>query len=62
MRGAARVKFCEKGVVVNQKPLELMERVIRLSSEPGDLVWEPFGGAFTAAPGRTSAGTAVRGG
>jgi site-specific DNA-methyltransferase (adenine-specific) len=32
-----------------------MERVLRLSSEPGDLAWEPFGGLFTVAlaAGRT---------
>ncbi len=31
----------------NQKPIELMERIVRTSSEPGDLVWEPFGGLCT---------------
>ena len=28
----------------NQKPLVLMERLITASSDPGDVVWEPFGG------------------
>ncbi|MFD6093954.1 DNA methyltransferase [Oerskovia sp. NPDC060338] len=29
---------------LNQKPLDLMERLIAASSQPGDVVWEPFGG------------------
>jgi DNA modification methylase len=33
----------------HQKPLALMERILRLSSEPGDMVWEPFGRLCTAA-------------
>ncbi len=43
MRGAARVKLRGESAHPNQKPLALMERVLRLSSEPADLVWEPFG-------------------
>lgn len=34
---------------INQKPLELMERIINASSEEGDVIWEPFGGLCTAA-------------
>lgn len=34
---------------LNQKPLRLIERIIRASSDEGDLVWEPFGGLCTAA-------------
>lgn len=33
----------------NQKPLDLMERIIAASSDKGDVVWEPFGGLFSAA-------------
>jgi site-specific DNA-methyltransferase (adenine-specific) len=33
----------------NQKPLKLMERIIRAASDPGDTVWEPFGGLCSAA-------------
>jgi site-specific DNA-methyltransferase (adenine-specific) len=33
---------------LNQKPLDLTEMIIRASSEEGDVVWEPFGGLFTA--------------
>jgi DNA modification methylase len=30
-----------------QKPRALMERIIKASSNPGDLVFDPFGGTFT---------------
>lgn len=29
---------------LNQKPLEFMERLVAAVTEPGDVVWEPFGG------------------
>lgn len=32
----------------NQKPLALMKRQILAASEPGDVVWEPFGGLMSA--------------
>lgn len=32
-----------------QKPLELMERIVRLGSKPGELVLDPFAGAGTTA-------------
>ena len=32
----------------NQKPLSLMRRQILASTEPGDVVWEPFGGLCSA--------------
>lgn len=38
-----------KAVHLNQKPLGLMERIIEASSDPGDVVWEPFGGLFSGA-------------
>lgn len=31
----------------NQMPLPIMERIIRATSNPGDLVLDPFGGTFT---------------
>ena len=37
-----------KAVHLNQKPLDLMTRIIEASTNPGDVVWEPFGGLFTA--------------
>lgn len=33
----------------SQKPLELVERTILVCTEPGDMVWEPFGGLCPAA-------------
>ena len=33
---------------MNQKPLKLLEMVLRASSEEGDVVWEPFGGLCSA--------------
>jgi hypothetical protein len=32
---------------LNQKPLKLMRRIVESSSNPGDVVWEPFGGLCT---------------
>lgn len=50
MRGEERLKDRDNRCVhLNQKPLLLLERIIRASSEPGDVVWEPFGGLCTAA-------------
>jgi site-specific DNA-methyltransferase (adenine-specific) len=37
-----------KALHLNQKPLDLMERQIRLASNEGDVVWEPFGGLASA--------------
>ncbi|MBW7940010.1 MAG: site-specific DNA-methyltransferase [Candidatus Omnitrophica bacterium] len=49
VRGDERIKVKSKAVHLNQKPLKLMELIVRLSSDKGDLVWEPFGGLCTAA-------------
>lgn len=49
LRSSERVKTSSgKAVHLNQKPLRLMELIIRASSVEGDVVWEPFGGLFTA--------------
>jgi site-specific DNA-methyltransferase (adenine-specific) len=32
---------------MNQKPLRLNERIVQATSDPGDVVWEPFGGLCT---------------
>ena len=37
-----------KAVHLNQKPLDLMKLIIEASSHAGDVVWEPFGGLFSA--------------
>ncbi len=44
-----RLRINGKCLHPNQKPIELMELIIEASSEPGDLIWEPFGGLCTAA-------------
>jgi site-specific DNA-methyltransferase (adenine-specific) len=48
IRGAERIKTeAGRAVHLNQKPLDLMARIIEASTEPGDVIWEPFGGLFT---------------
>ncbi|MDD9911111.1 MAG: DNA methyltransferase [Ahrensia sp.] len=37
-----------KAVHLNQKPLDLMSYIIEASTDKGDVVWEPFGGLFSA--------------
>ncbi len=37
-----------KAIHLNQKPLDLFTMIIQASSNVGDVVWEPFGGLFTA--------------
>ena len=50
VRDEERVKTEDgRAVHLNQKPLDLMSRIIEATTEPGDVVWEPFGGLFTAA-------------
>lgn len=49
VRGEERVKTeTGRAVHLNQKPLDLMERIIGASTDEGDVVWEPFGGLFSA--------------
>lgn len=43
-----RVQEGKKALHANQKPLKLMERQILASTDPGDVVWEPFGGLCSA--------------
>ncbi len=51
LRGFERLK-CNggsgKAIHLNQKPLDLTSMIIEASSDEGDVVWEPFGGLFTA--------------
>ncbi len=49
VHGQERLKNGSKALHLNQKPLELMELIISVSSDEGDLIWEPFGGLFTGA-------------
>ena len=49
LRGKERVTVnSNKAIHLNQKPLDLMSLIIESSSDAGDVVWEPFGGLFTA--------------
>lgn len=51
LNGGERVRVPEisgKAAHLNQKPLDLMRLIIEASSEPGDVIWEPFGGLFSA--------------
>jgi site-specific DNA-methyltransferase (adenine-specific) len=49
VRGDERVTTeSGRAVHLNQKPVDLMTRIIEASTDAGDAVWEPFGGLFTA--------------
>ena len=37
-----------KSIHLNQKPLDLTSMIVSAASDKGDVVWEPFGGLFTA--------------
>lgn len=50
LKGPERIKTngtSGKAVHLNQKPLDLMGRIIQASTREGDVVWEPFGGLFS---------------
>ncbi len=50
VRGAERIKThgtSGKAVHLNQKPLDLMSRIIEAATKEGEAIWEPFGGLFT---------------
>lgn len=49
LNGSERVKNGTKAVHLNQKPLKLMESIIEMTSDKGDVIWEPFGGLCSAA-------------
>jgi hypothetical protein len=49
LSGNERIKAPSgKAVHLNQKPLDLVKMTIEASSDTGDVIWEPFGGLFTA--------------
>jgi site-specific DNA-methyltransferase (adenine-specific) len=48
-RGDERIKNGSRAIHYNQKPLRLVELTVRLCTDPGDVVWEPFGGLCTTA-------------
>ena len=49
LRGDERLKNNMKAIHLNQKPLELISRIIEMSSDEGDVIWDPFAGLFTSA-------------
>ncbi len=49
LNGSERLKNGTKALHLNQKPLKLTRMIIEMSSDAGDLVWEPFGGLCTGA-------------
>ncbi len=49
LRGEERIKISSgKALHLNQKPLNLMSIIIEASSDENDVIWEPFGGLFSA--------------
>ncbi len=48
VRGIERLKHNYECIHMNQKPLKLLELILRASSDEGDVVWEPFGGLCSA--------------
>lgn len=50
LKGSERIKISGGGKAahLNQKPLDLLEMIICASSDEGDVIWEPFGGLFSA--------------
>lgn len=44
LNGKERLKNGSKALHLNQKPLKLMNLILEMSSEKGDVIWEPFGG------------------
>ena len=58
LHGAERVKLngdSGKAIHLNQKPVDLVRMTIEASSDPGDVVWEPFGGLFSVSVAAHSA-------
>ncbi|MBP1589077.1 MAG: site-specific DNA-methyltransferase [Kiritimatiellae bacterium] len=49
VRGRERLKNGTSTLHMNQKPLRLLERIVESSSDPADVVWEPFGGLCSTA-------------
>lgn len=51
LRGNERIKApktSSKSAHLNQKPLDLMKLIIEATTDEEDVVWEPFGGLFSA--------------
>lgn len=48
VHGKERLKIEGRRAHLNQKPLDLMQLIIEASTDIGDVIWEPFGGLFSA--------------
>jgi site-specific DNA-methyltransferase (adenine-specific) len=51
LSGTERIRVSDtngRAAHLNQKPLDLMQQIILASSDEGDIIWEPFGGLFSA--------------
>ena len=49
LRNQERLKVNQKAIHLNQKPLSLIKRTIEMTSDKGDVVWDPFAGLCTTA-------------
>lgn len=49
VNGKERLRKGQKSLHLNQKPLKLIDSIISMTSDVGDVIWEPFGGLCTAA-------------
>lgn len=47
LKGKERLRSGTKSLHLNQKPISLMKQIIEMSTDEGDIVWEPFGGLFS---------------
>ena len=56
LNGTERIKIPSgsKSAHLNQKPLDIMQLLIEASSEFKDVIWEPFGGLFSASVAATN--------
>lgn len=49
LRNTERLKNKQKAIHLNQKPLELIKRIINMTSDENDVIWDPFGGLCSSA-------------
>jgi len=49
LRNGERLKSNKKAIHLNQKPLTLIKQIIEMTSDDGDVVWDPFAGLCTTA-------------
>lgn len=49
LRNGERLKVNQKAIHLNQKPLVLIKRIIEMTSDQSDIIWDPFAGLCTTA-------------